>query len=280
MLRTATYFIWGAVLGTLIGFGIARADGNSYQPYQPFRNNFIQRVSSGYDYGHPAGKGGGVQSNVVCQYDFTEASGNIVDEVNSYSLAAVGSPTYQADSSSYSSNMEYAITYDGSANRHASAVANSELDIPVDQDFTVEWVAEASASWTSVHYYWSILSSGGAGFGVLAYQNNGATLNIYTLDDSGGPANVAFTLAEDNRDGVYRKFRVPADKDGNISLYIDGVQQAGTASMAGANTDAITNAGLMMGGQYNGSGADLYGSLNEWRMTKVLDANSGGPGGG
>jgi len=75
-------------------------------------------------------------------------------------------------------------------------------------------------------------------------------------------------------DGVYRKYLFRFNPDGNSQLFINE-QSQGVFATTTLSEKAITHQGIRLGGQYNGAGADLNGSMVEWRWSKNLTNNSG-----
>lgn len=105
----------------------------------------------GYDYGYPAGLGGGVEPNVVMQLLFDEASGNLYDTVANYELPivkvdAAGTPLNYQRTTTYPgmTKLSYGISGKGFPNRGGAATTNANVISAVTH----------SADVSSVWEYW------------------------------------------------------------------------------------------------------------------------------
>jgi hypothetical protein len=175
--------------------------------------------------------------------------------------------------------MEYAIDYDGSNNRHDLGTTNATWDLAGGDDFTVEWICAWDIGATFPKYHNSILGSTASNlWGVMVYSSNKTTLVVNFRADDGTSASNNFTVDAVD-DAAYRKYRLTMDRSGNGELFVDGTSK-GTYSIAGLNGKAMTCYGLRLAGQYNGGGNDLQGQQIEFRWSRNLVNNSGGPGGG
>ena len=204
----------------------AYADGNSFQPFYPFKSNAFQRLESCgvYAYGWPAGVGCNPQEpNVVLQVLFDEPSGSIYDEVTGYEIPVADIvptillPTYGIEATGDWSGMSPGIYCEQNASTpacFAKRTATTEWNITTN-DVTIEWVVSipASPKDPSIPYHWSISSDGSpTDFGVLVYDSNTTTVNVVFRTDDEHATNATFTTAARWGAG-YLKYRVVFDRD-------------------------------------------------------------------
>lgn len=229
--------------------------------------------SSGYDPGYPT-----AEPNVKAVYLFDESSGAIVDEVNSISLAVVGSPTFNVSASGLFAPLSPGITYSGTA-CHAKNTASAVLSVGASDHVVIEWYFSTAA--TGFGYYWSIRENLGTAFGIMFYQLNNTSLRLVMRNGSVGTTTYSWTTSTVS-DSAIHKIRVVINRTtGLATLYLDGVSQ-GTQNISAFSGQAFSNLGLVMGGDYSSSQGFAMTMYN-WRIsigTDVLSNNSGGPNGG
>lgn len=217
------------------------------------------------------------EPDVVCQFLFDEASGNIVDEVAAITLSASGSPTYSQTATGLLSGISPGILY-GTSKEHRKITATASLDITGAQNFVMEaWFTITSSA--GVQYLWSYNQTNSTDFGILNYIQNGTSLILDLRTSDATQVTCTWSITDLN-DAAIHKMRITGIRTGNTTLFIDGTSK-GTVSISSLNGKTFTNAGLRMAGQYNNGGANLIGVLYTFRLT-VGNAtnNSGGVNGG
>ena len=241
-------------------------------------------ADTSYQYGHPAG--GSTESNVVAQWLFDEASGDIVDEVASLTLADAiaggGSLTYAEENDDYSANLNPGILM------HIRAWFAKTLENDLDfgtGDGTVEWVAEyesgATHGATTATVFYTCDDSVANGV-YLKYSGITTTpkFDPYIKTADGTLLTGSFTLATDPfGDGLTHKHRFVMDRSASMEYFIDGVSQ-GSASMETLDGKTIPASQTLIGVALSSGVNAISGWLYELRVSKNATNNSGGPGGG
>lgn len=243
-----------------------------------FRNFHSNAGGSGsavlkYDYGWPGG--GSSENNVTFQLLFDESSSPIVDEVAAVSLAQVGAPTYQVDTSAYSDLMAL-----------GSTIAFNQ---GWRKDSTTSEVAPGTQSWVYECVYKANSPNGemidtrdpgsvdvGGWYVGLSGASNGVTIIVTSTDN----VTVGKTFTDATVfDGNFHKMRAVFDRSGNLELFVDGESQ-GTQSLATISGKTIPAHGLTIGQRATGLNTAI-GTYNEIRVSiGTTTNNSGGPGGG
>jgi len=235
-----------------------------------------ESAPTGYQYGWPSG--GTSEPDVIEQFVFDVASGNLTGTVLGTTLTPTGSPTFEVDSSSYSPSMAKSIKY-GSNLGHRVLSAQSAFDRAAGEDFTIEWVARRPSTDTGFCASWSLNGAASTtAYGIIVYHLNATGLSFYFRVEDGSYVGADWTIPN-HADDTFHKYRLVADRSGNAELFFDGVSK-GTAAMASVNAKGTVNTAVRMGEQYNSGGDNWPGELVEWRMSGNLTNNSGGPGGG
>lgn len=245
-----------------------------------------------YDYGYPAGMGGGVQPNVLAQWIFNESAGDILDQVGSADLT----PTLVGIAGlSYSvpigySDPSFELVSPGvfflSRTSNAYYLQSSDTSLaPGTGDFTIEWIAQ--------YVNKNNLQSTAA---VFATCNNSLEQGIYFYYDNAQSATCRFEMWLKATDGTLfylagnitanpfsdmkiHKHRIVLDRAGDAQYYIDGVLQlsGSMAAVVGKNFPAsqlhvlaVTSSGIN----------SLCATMFEMRVSGNATNNSLGPNGG
>lgn len=244
-----------------------------------------------YDYGYPAGSGGGTEPDVVAQWIFDEASGNILDQVGSVDLTPtqVGATSYIQ----YNAAIGYQSTTYGGVSPGVfvlNRISNSWIFYSADTslavgtgDATFEWVAQYlprnNAQADATIYYScnnSVLQ------GLYWYYDQCTTtprFNFYIKASDGTTLTSTTVLANNPFDFKVHKHRIVLNRAGNAQYFIDGVSQA-TVSMAGLVGKTLPCSQLILMGATTSAVNTLAGTLFEFRQSANATNNSSGPGGG
>lgn len=247
-------------------------------------------VITTYEYGYPAGNGGGVQSDVVAQWIFDEASGDVIDQVGTVDLAPtqVGASSYiqREVSIGYTKSWESVspgiFVLNRTSNSWIFYSADTSLAVGTG-DATFEWISQYipmnnGQSYATLYYSCnnSVLQ------GVYFYYDNATTtprFNFYIKASDGSTLISTLTLVTNPFDFNIHKHRVVFDRAGDAEYFIDGVSQ-GTASMAGLVGKTLPCSQLILMGATTSAVNTLAGTLFEFRQSANATNNSGGPNGG
>ena len=233
-------------------------------------------ITPAYQYGYPGFANNIVQANVVAQWLFDEASGNIVDEVAGLTLTKISSPTYAVDTSAYSPSMALGITTTGG--NFGLGTPQATID-PGTSDCVLEWVCKRDSSVGNQSIFDGDPTNAQ---GWEFYFNNGGTaFSIFIKSDAPGAVTVsdAWTITDYTGDGLYHKYRIKFARAGNAEMFIDGVSQ-GTIAISTLSGKVVSSLSLGVGGSSAG-GLLFKGTLTELRWTVGNATNiSVGPGGG
>ena len=247
-----------------------------------------------YQYGSPSG--GTTEPNVVAQWLFDEASGNIVDEVASRSLTQVGSPTYRQNTSEYSSQMSLGIRCSPSATEAAFKIATppTELNFGTSSG-VIEWVARfddvtgAGVGGATDGTFWDTRSGAAqSGINILLTSVNLATGGYQIQIIATDATTVTMNLTNPHAGaapwissiGVSHKWRLVVNRAANAQLFYDGVALGTPASLATLIGKSITSSAMGVATRYD-TARPLDVTFNELRFTiGNITNNSGGPGNG
>lgn len=228
-----------------------------------------------YHYGYPAY--GAFEPNVVLQYLFDEASGNIVDEVAGITLIPDTSPTYNVTASAPFAGLSPGITYARTGTvRHKK---NPSTDIVIGtSDFTIEIWFKTTASGTGSNYiFYHYDGVGGGVSGFFNTTTNAWRWSVMADDLTTVSSNIA--LPAGYNDGNIHKIRAVFTRSGNSVSYMDGVS-FGTVSIASLAGKTISLTALVFSGQVSASSLGFLGTLFEFRLSLNASNNSSGPNGG
>ena len=266
--------------------GLLRRVNRAYE-----RLRFAVVSAAGYHYGWPTA--GASEPNVVAQWLFDEASGNIVDEVASLSLTIVGSPTFSQDTAEYSPLMALGIRCSPGASEATFKIATA----PAALDFStssgvVEWVARfddvtgAGVGGASDGTFWdtrnAVANSGIQVFVTPATSSTGGYQIIFIATDS---TTIAWDLINPHAGaapwmssvGVSHKWRLVITRENNAQLFYDGVS-LGTKALTTLIGKSITSSGMSVATRYD-QFRPMDVTFNELRFTiGNTTNNSGGPG--
>jgi hypothetical protein len=226
--------------------------------------------STGYHYGWPSG--GTSEPNVVAQWLFDEASGNIVDEVSGVALIPTGSPTYSQTITGDFASLSPGIRGYG-APTHSyfeSAAGRTELAIGAN-DAVIEFVCIRHAA------DWCVMFAGELP-GHLMQWTDATTFRWYIQTPAGGGDMYWSSIPNHVGDGLPHKYRIVRDTSSNtVELFIDG-STYGTNGLLG--TYYIEQHLFSLLGEFSGQYA-CPTTMLEFRLTIGNKTNnSGGPGGG
>jgi len=190
-------------------------------------------MTSCYEYGYPAGRGGGVESNVAFQLTFEESASPLVDEVNGIELAESGAPCTYGDTFTGL----YRLLSPGassSADGWGNLAIGSALDIGTNDFVFEEWVEFGAGMGGATLFI--VVSNLGTTFVVIGTTDTlpsvAPDLSI-SLSVPTTAQNFRFTLPYDPRgDGKLHKIRITADRDGNLSAYFDNTAIGTPQSLA------------------------------------------------
>lgn len=256
----------------------------------------VSSGASGYQYGYPTTPSP-VEPNVAVQFLFDEASGDIVDEVASLTLADSGSPTYSVAFSGAWSAMTPGIRCSPAAGESAFLTTTdpAALVLTGTTDAVIEFTArfddavDASVGGATTGYFLNMSDSAGApgiaisvvnaqsassNIAMDVYEDGASGVNLVWVDPFSGAAPWVGGNATPN------KYRFAIDRTADtVTLYIDGVSK-GAKSIAAITGDTITPGQLKVGGRHD-TFRPLDVTFTELRFTVGNKTNnSGGPGGG
>lgn len=263
--------------------GRGRFRGGQYRWRTRYRPQ--QLLASGYEYGWPSG--GTEEPNVAAQWILDEASGNIVDEVNSISLGLFQSGT-QTTTYEVPATGDWALLSPGIKSEGTSggfmcfrAAANSAVDLGTS-DFVAETVMQLDTQTGIAAVYQDATTAAGSPGWYWNYRaTSDSNCEIFFRADSlsfvGGVK--TYTGASLPIDSEFHKFRLTGDRDGNCVVYIDGVE-ALSFDISSLNGETISSRRISLMGRFN-TANPLRGTMLEFRLT-IGNAtnNSKGPGGG
>jgi hypothetical protein len=215
-----------------------------------------------HTYNYPALDVDYATNKIVCEFDFDDVDGTtITDNVSGQVATEQGDPTYQV-SGTTTKGLGKGITYDGTDDQHDIAYTEKQWDITTD-DFSIEIVCN--------------LTSGSNGSKTLMEQreaSNGIGWSIYfgaaeqltaCIEDSTGEVTAGGDT--DVASSTIRHIAVTADRDGNLTTYVDGAADSTTGDISG-NTGNLKAAGnFSIGGDSDGAG-NITGTIYFARVYK------------
>lgn len=260
--------------------GVALAQPwNSTQPFQPYPQNFVVQNAGGYTYGWPACGTCEEESGVVLQYVLDETTGNIVDEVDSFSMAPTGAINYEEAAAGLWGGVSPGLSAGTTTSRFYGGLTSDAYALGTG-DFVLESVISIPVS--ADNYQW-VFGTGGPtfgqrGFGFWNTNQDGehARLELMSTDLTVFVyAHIA--LDKDYRDGDPHKWRWYGTVAGDIDLAIDGVSQGtfDSSALSGKTVGSYFAYLLGWGNAENTTTATVY----EVRLTvgnKTNCSNSGG----
>lgn len=245
-----------------------------------------------YDYGYPAGTGGGVQPDVVAQWIFNEASGDILDQVGSVDLT---------ESSGVGGGLSYRVPIgytdpngeDMSPGLFVMSRATGGSQLVSTATSLGIGTGSATFEWVAQYTNKNNLNSTGT---IFYTCNNSITQGIYLYYDNCQSATCRFEIYMKATDGTLfylagniavnpftdmqkHKHRVVLNRAGNAEYFIDGVLQLSGSMAAVAGKDFPCSQVILMGATTSGIN-QLCAWITEFRMSLNATNNSGGPGGG
>lgn len=217
--------------------------------------------------GSSGGRGSpGGDTNVAAWWKMDEASGDIVDEITSITLANTDAPTYGVSIGAPFAAFSPGITITTAGDTFKLVDTPAGLSIGTN-DFTVEWLEKSVAVGARGVFD---TSNDGAGGGMEIYWGSGTVLNIDCYQAAGNSFLSAWTVSS-VLDGAIRAFRATFDRSGNSELFINNVSQGTVDISAGvAKTVGVTR--VVMGGVGTGV-VPLKGTISNWRLSLNLTNN-------
>lgn len=235
-----------------------------------------------YSKGWPGDPTATVEPNVVAQWLFEEASGNIVDSVAALSVTANGGTgiRYEVPATQYSTAYTKSIAFDfiGSAARFSLTGNVPAVDFGTS-DVVLEWVSNHTNFDLGCVFD---TTNGAFGQGFRAVQYVGF-MRFFIANSVGTTSSWDVTLSPEDkthRSGQWTKHRVVFDRTlNNIRYYCNGVLQ-NTRAIASFNTWTVNSQNLFIGATA-ASASRLPGALAVLRLTVGNSTNNmGGPNGG
>lgn len=233
-----------------------------------------------YLYGYPAAQA--AEPNVVAQWLFDEASGNVVDEVTSISLppvTAANTFTYNTAATGVWAGVSPGIAFGGGTTyaRFGNDTEKTQL-APGTSDFVVEHVAKLDSDASTGYTVIEEIFNGTTGWQWYVQYSSTTNWWFFLAADDGSYEGGA-TAKSSIRDGVIHKHRIYCDRDGVMEYFIDGISQ-GTHDITSLATKNVSAKRHYIGAVRNGS-YPFKGTIYEMRLTVGNKTNnSGGPGGG
>lgn len=248
--------------------------GHAFQANTPVNfdtytnNRFFCSFDMSLRLGYPGYASLGTEANVVAQWLFDEAAGNIVDEVAGITLTAAPSGTgltYSVAVGSPWANLSPGIGFWDSTLTNGGVFESTTHAAALDlglSDFVVEaWAsfsADAGADKVPV-----IFGAYKFAAPLTAYS---ASIDFSTMTlsfniQSGATAVTASGTIPDIRgDGLLHKVRAAGDRDGNLTLHFDEglIDTQSLVPLAAAS---------IAGSDYAAVGAEVVGSIYEVRLT-------------
>lgn len=255
-----------------------------------YRNLSAAPAATPYNYGYPAGVGSTVEPNVVAQWIFNEASGDILDQVNSVDLT----PTlFGSGAISYAVPIGYTNTaaetvspgvclLNRIGNGYALLSADTSLAMGTGS-WTVEWIA-SYVSKNNLNNTATVLFTQNNSYeqGVYLYYENAQSatcrFEIYLRDAAASGFYLAGNIAVNPfTDMKIHKHRVVLDRAGNAEYFIDGVSML-SGSMAAAAGKNFPCTKFQIGADTTGAVNPIFATFYEFRISANATNNSGGPG--
>lgn len=244
-----------------------------------------------YDYGYPTGAT--VEPNVVAQWIFNEASGDILDQVNSVDLTptqvGVGQLSYSVPIGYSDQTLEDVspgvCLMNRTGNNYTLRSADTSLAMGTGS-WTVEWIA-SYVTQNNLQNTATILDTQNNSYeqGVYLYYDNAShpttcRFEIYLRDAAASGFYLAGNIAVNPfLDMKIHKHRVVLDRAGNAEYFIDGVSML-SGSMAAAAGKDFPCTKFQIGGVTTGQINSIFATFYEFRISANATNNSSGPGGG
>lgn len=277
--------VW-AYIAVLCMAGLAWAGSNSYQDFQPGRNNYIQRAASAptptptptavpYAYGWPGCGTCDEEANVVAQWLFEEttAGTSITDVVTGIELPKTGANDPDFNVSPADSDWDPlapGMTING-YEFFRKASATSQLDFGTS-DAVLDYVW-SSTDTTSNNFLLDTRDATNSRGYVVGYAGNSDTYLFYLTAEDDSTVNVQMSASADFSDGTEKKTRIVADRDGNAQIYTNGTSE-GTTSISSldgktinANWVTVGTDKTAVGPPTNGQGGPFAGTVYELRVS-------------
>ena len=272
--NTTSYSDTGLAVNTAYGYSLRALR------YVPSANVTANATTTVYQYGYPAYVTAGTEPNVAAQWTFSEASGDIIDEVADLTLVDTGSPTYEVAATGNYAGLTPGITC-GSGNYFLKA-GETSLAIGTS-DFVLEYWFKAS-TWNNGIGVGLSTSSAATAQGIFMYSATANKLALWLRATDNTLATFEFHVATPSNlaDGNLHKVRVAGNRTTGLAhIYINGavVSVLNISTLAGKS---IPCHNVMIGTAYeDGSGTENTATYYEVRLTLGnATNNSGGPGGG
>lgn len=227
-----------------------------------------------YSYGWPSG--GTYEPDVVAQWLFDEASGNIVDEVAGIAMVPSNGPTYSVAATGVWAGVSPGITMTHASwqgFKAAGAVAALNLGT---SDFVLEIVGTLDSD---AYPKWAFSDIDGALVGWYAHvrYTGNTTAHVYIKADDATVAEGSFVYpVTPVGDGVIHKWRFAGNRSGTLELFFDKTS-LGTIDISALVGSAVTSKIPCVGMRSN-TDYPFGGTMYECRLTigNCTNQSSGG----
>lgn len=272
-----TYTVTGLTVNTEYDFRVRAYNGAGNSDYTS-----TVAAEPLYQKGYPFFTANGTEPNVAAQWVFDEASGDVVDEVDSVTLADAGSPTYSVAATGAFEDLTPGITT-ANGNPPASyffkAGDESNLDL-LQSDFVIEfWLTftETFNGQTLIECWDDPSTEIGW---ALKYNGSSDTLVFSMRSEDNTSVSVLKSIANLENTGP-RKIRITGDRDGNVEMFLDGVSLGTSAITTLSAKDVLCHNIYIASNKAQAAFSGRSGTIHEFRLTVGnLTNNSGGPAGG
>lgn len=241
----------------------------------------IATIADTYGYGHPtdtSGTAGG--GTVSLQFLFDESSGNIVDEANSVTLTANGTPDYSVAAASPWSLITPGIKLnDVVSDWFSKTTATAQADLTTNG--VIEFVVSLDAFGVAEYMLFNTYNgTDGYQAGIQTGASDGRISYYIEASDGTVVSGVLGNNLNDTMtDNLLHKFRFVFDLDGNLEIFFEG-SSLGTASLTTLSGKSVLGNRLDLGSNQV-AGVLYHGNFASFRLTQgTTTANNGGPGGG
>jgi hypothetical protein len=217
----------------------------------------------------------------VAMWDFSEASGSIVDEVNGITCTVSGSPTFNTTFTGRYADWSPGVTYTtGAAHRKLSATTQLDHNLS-NTNLMLEITIQKTSTVGEQNIFTCLGHGSTSDYGYRAYFLDDLTIRLDLQADAGETKNMSWTLPASLVDGLVHKLRFHWGINTQGKLWVDEVRHA-TENDDDCGT-VFTCTGIRIGEKYDGSGGNFIGTITGVRITQaasdasVTMTNSGGP---
>lgn len=191
-------------------------------------------------------------------FDFSEASGSLVDEIHGTTLTVSGSPTFgQVGTGRFAALT--GVTYTtGAAHRNLTGVTRLNHDLSATNHVLSMWIQKTST--VGEQNMLTLLGHGSSSdYGVRFYFLDDLTIRMDLQADDGSTKNCSWTLSQSLVDGQPHQLWFHWGQNTLGKLWVGRVRHA-TENDDDAGT-TYTNEGIRVGEKYDGSGDNFIGTI-------------------